>query len=177
VHGCAIPLEIINRAGDNFSIETYQRELRVRCAPATLILRSVQRKRSFGWREVPFRKECRTDFDGFGIIHCQHYNSRAPDGSKSDKIGTVPAEMPRPFVASRVEELGEPLTSWINPGDVRPLVAVAMQARESQIVHRGWPPVLTCDDVIDGKVDSGIEPLRDAAILASEVRSLPYLLG
>ena len=61
---------------------------------------------------------------------------------------------------------------WITPGNVGAFEAVAMDARESEVLLISCAAVLTCDDVIDLKW-SGMYSSRQLTIFASRAGSLP----
>src|SRR5262249_53897434 len=61
---------------------------------------------SLSGREQPLLNQRSTDPDDVGIVHRQNGDRRPPDGGPADQEGAVPAEVPLPLVASRVEELG-----------------------------------------------------------------------
>src|SRR5262249_48495719 len=122
-----------------------------------------------GGREYPLFKKGFADLDGLRVVHRQDRDRHAPDGGPADQVGTVPAEMTLPSVAPRIEQLGQPLRAGVQPGAIRPLMAVAVQAGESQVAQRRRTPVLPGDDVVDGERDRGVIRLRHAAVFAGAV--------
>jgi hypothetical protein len=132
---------------------------------------------SFRGREYTFLKQRGANFDQLGIIHRQDGDCHPTDSGAADQIRTIPAKVSFPLVSSWIEEPGEFLALSVDPRDIWPFVAVAVQAGQSQIVEYRWPAMLSSDDVIDGKGNGGVERLRHAAILAGMVGPAPHLLG
>ena len=60
----------------------------------------------------------------------------------------------------------------INAGEVRPLVAVAVDATQREVFAVAGPAMFLRDDVIDLKIEAG-ELFREVAILAALRGSLP----
>ena len=92
------------------------------------------------------------------------------DAGLSDQLRSDPPEMTRPFLSSRIEEPDAPAGLRINASQIRALVSVAREARESQVAEYGSAAVLLGDDVIDleGKF---VESLRHSAVFAARTRT------
>ncbi len=88
-----------------------------------------------GRREQFFFEQGLADFNYSRIIHRQDDDGNPADGRLSDQIRPVPAKMAIPLVSARVEQLRELLANRIEPGDVRPLVAVVMQTGKRKIAE------------------------------------------
>ena len=108
------------------------------------------------------------------MIHCQDSDGDPADGRSPNQVGSIPAKMARPFVPSRVEKLRELLGSRVEPGDVRPLVAVVMQAGKGEIAEHGGPSVLVGNDMINWKWDGRVERLGHVAIFAGMAGALSH---
>ena len=74
-------------------------------------------------------------------VDFQDADRGAADGRPSAQPCAVPAEMVRPGVAARVKQPREEPRLRINPGEVGPLVSVAVQAGKRQVRRRRPPPV------------------------------------
>lgn len=65
------------------------------------------------------------------------------------KNGTVPAVLPAPFVATRVEKRGDLMGTRIQSGEVRALERIAPKAAQRKIARDGGAAVLPSNDVVD----------------------------
>jgi len=77
----------------------------------------------------------------------------------------MPCEVIVPFVAPRVIEAYQLSVFRIEPGDVRSFVAIAMEAREGQVLENRQSAVLLSDDMVDLE-RQGIKGRRHQAVLA-----------
>jgi hypothetical protein len=73
--------------------------------------------------------------------------------------------MLRPLMAARVEKPDDPSGARITPRDVRPLMVVAGEAGERQVLGRSQSAVLAREDVVNLKGEF-IVLLRHLAVLA-----------
>jgi len=162
--------EALEAEHDRFALEPFMvRPRRRRAYPACL-------RQSVNWGEEPFFDEGLTDLDGLWVVHGQDGDRHPPYGSPANQVRAVPAKMALPLVASWVEELGEVVRLRVKAGDVRPLVAVAVQAGEGEVVHDRGAAVLAGDHVVDGERDRGVESLGHPTVLAGVVGTPPHLL-
>ena len=133
--------------------------------------------RSLNGREEPLFDQRSTDLDDVGIVHRQNGDRGPPDGGPADQVGAIPAEVPLPLVPSRVEELGELPRQRVDPGDVRPLVKVVVEAGEGQVAQRRATAVLAGDDLVDREWDRGILRLGHPAVFAGVAGPLSHRPG
>ncbi len=89
----------------------------------------------------------------------------------------MPTEVSIPLVPSRVEQLGDLPREGIDPGDVRSLVAVVVEAGESQVAERRRTAVLTGHDVVNRERDCGIIHLWHAAVFADVTSAPSHFFG
>src|SRR5712692_6666480 len=90
------------------------------------------------------------------------------------KYPSRPREVSIPLVCPRMEEANKLARIRICSGDVRTLVAIAMQAGEGEVFKNSQPSMLTCNDVIDVK-GQRINGRRKVAILTSVLGTKPDL--
>jgi hypothetical protein len=76
-------------------------------------------------------------------------------------------------VSARVEEWGQLLGGLVTPGDIWPLIRVAMEAGKREIAGNRGSVVLSGDDVIDLEWDR-TEILRHAAIFTGAPGTGPH---
>jgi len=95
------------------------------------------------------------------------------------QFGRVPFEMRAPIVLARMKERREGTGDGIHPRNIRPFVAVAVQARECQILEGGFAAVLARNDVIYVE-RVGMSGRREVAVftaMARLVSDLPEEIG
>jgi hypothetical protein len=68
---------------------------------------------------------------------------------RANERGTIPAEVFRPYVRSRIKKRCHFTGHRIVARNVWPLGRVAVGASETQIFQRGLTTVLLCNDVVD----------------------------
>ena len=76
--------------------------------------------------------------DSGSSVRCSAYQHR-----------TVPTKMPRPLVTAGIEQRHDLPCPGINPGDIRPFVAVARKTGQAKIICSSLTQVMFGDDVID----------------------------
>jgi hypothetical protein len=97
-----------------------------------------------------------------------------PAGSRApNKAGAVPAEMPRPLLAARVEEGDDLVRGAVNSGYIRSFVVVARKTGEAKILWLRGAAVAFGDNVVDLKRRI-IGLLGHAAIFTAVGGMLPY---
>src|SRR3954449_10161090 len=84
-------------------------------------------------QETAFVDERLAKLDDFRVVHVEDIDGHPTDRGPANKDGPLPAEMAVPLVPAWVEELGELPADGVEPGDVRPLVAVAVQAGQGKV--------------------------------------------
>lgn len=104
----------------------------------------------------------------------QHGDGDAANRSAAAENGAVPAEVPAPFVAARVEERSQLTGARVQSGEVRTLVGIAPKSAQREIASDGGPTVFPRDDVVDLKWDP-VVILRHLAVFAATVCPLPNL--
>lgn len=87
-------------------------------------------------------------------------------------MGTACLEMVVPRMTTRVEQGFDSTCQRVDTGEVRPLVEVALRARQGKILFVVPPTMLLCDDVLDLIRDEGLIGLAGVAIFAAVARSL-----
>jgi hypothetical protein len=110
----------------------------------------------------------------FWIIDEQHRDRHPANLCPTLKFRTVPHEVFRPVIGSRMKQADKLTRFWVKPRNVRPFDAIAMHASKGEILVLSWAAMLTSDDVIDLKW-SGMEGGRQLTIFAPRVGSLPNL--
>ena len=105
-------------------------------------------------------------------IDRQHVDGDPPDVGQTDQASAVPFEVIGPNIISGIEEAHSHSPRSIEAGDIRPLVVVAVQACEREVVQFVGTSVLFRDDVVHLE-GQGIVPLRHSAILADSTGSSP----
>ena len=83
-------------------------------------------------KKAPLRSRT-GDGDGIGMIHRKNDDGRPLDGGLANRIRAFPPEVSRPLVPSRIEQPGDPPREGINPGALRALVSVIVEAGESKV--------------------------------------------
>src|SRR5262249_48373019 len=109
-----------------------------------------------------------TDGDCVVMIDVEDSRGRPTDRSPPNQRRTVPLKVQSPSIFARMVKTSDPPRRGIDPGDVRPLEAVAVKAGERQMGSVGGAAVLPGDDVIDLEGD-GRQTLRKPAVLAGTV--------
>ena len=107
-------------------------------------------------------------------IHRKNDDGRPPDGGLANRIRAFPPEVSRPLVPSRIEQPGDPPREGIDPGDVRSLVSVIVEAGESKVLRDCRTAVRASDDMVDRERDRRVEGLGHPAIFAGVSRSLSH---
>lgn len=152
-----------------------QAKLRAFSLPATTAAEGeTKERRSWSRREEFFVAEGLADINKVGVIQRQYSNGNAANCRPADQNGGLPSEMTVPPVPSGIEQPGQLLRSWIDTGDVRAFVAVAMQARKGQVVEDRGATMLASDDVVDGERNRWIVALVHPAVFAGITSPLPY---
>ena len=91
------------------------------------------------------------------------------------KYRTLPEEVVPPAVFAWVKQAHYLTTMGIDTSDVRPFVAVAIVASESEIVFGVLSPMLARNDVVDLKRQE-VEVLRHLTVFAGAPSALPNVL-
>jgi hypothetical protein len=94
---------------------------------------------------------------------------------RANERGTIPAEVLRPYVRSRIKKRCHFTAHRIVARNVWPLGRVALGASETQVFQRGLTTVLLCNDVVDF-VRQHSACLRKLAVFAVTLCSLPHLV-
>ena len=68
------------------------------------------------------------------VVNVEDGNCSSPDGRSTNENWSVPAKMPAPFLAARIEQRHEFSGACITSGDVWSLEAIAVKAGQGQIV-------------------------------------------
>ena len=93
----------------------------------------------------------------------------------ADQARAVPVEVPRPFLAARVEEGDDFVRSAVYSGYIRSFIVIAGKTGQAKIVRLRGAAVAFGDDMVDLKRRI-VELLGHLAILAVAARTLPYEL-
>jgi hypothetical protein len=82
-----------------------------------------------------------------GVNH-QHHERYPPNRCSGLQLGSVPDEVVRPAVASRMEKANNLFGVRIKPSHVRPLEAIAMDTGEGEIFKFSFATMLSCNDAM-----------------------------
>jgi hypothetical protein len=123
-------------------------------------------------REQAGVDEVHADGDGLGIIDVEDGDGGAALGCAADKSGTVPAEMPAPFVTAGIKEADDLSGARVDTRDVRSFGAVAEKAGQGQIARDGRPAMLAGNDVIDLEGEHAVVLVK-LAVFAALMGTLP----
>jgi hypothetical protein len=104
--------------------------------------------------------------NGVSAIDLQQMNRRAAGRRLGMKSSTIPGEMLVPLLSPRMKQRDDLTGVRIDPRQVRPFIAVAVAARESQVFQYGGAAVLLSDDVVEVKRQLS-ERFRETTILAA----------
>jgi hypothetical protein len=97
---------------------------------------------------------------------------RAANRGAANQDGAVPAEMPAPLVAARVEEPNDSSGLGINTGEIRPFLGVVEIAGEGEVPGPCLAAMALGDDVVDLK-SQWIVILMHLAVFAPTAGALP----
>ena len=114
-------------------------------------------------------------FDPFREVDTKDIDRHPADRGLAAKEGAIPFEMLAPKMPTRIKERLQIALHGIVTRDVRPLVAVAGQAREGQVRRCGRSGVLSSADVIDLK-GLNVQVLSHLAVLATPACAVPDTL-
>jgi hypothetical protein len=101
-------------------------------------------------------------------------NRSSANSRSAGKSGSCPFEVCIPPVRTRMEESNQLARIRICSGDVRTLVAIAVQAGEGEVFKIRQPSVLACNDVVDVK-GQRINRSGKVAIFTSVLGATPDL--
>jgi hypothetical protein len=87
--------------------------------------------------------------DQIGIVNAQQSNCCAANLGQFFQSWSIPDKVFSPFIAPGMEQANDSAAVRIDPGNVRPLEAIAMDAGEGQIIRYGWSTMLLSDNVIN----------------------------
>ncbi len=79
-------------------------------------------------REHAFRDQPFAEFDAEGVVDAEQGDGDAADRRAADEDHSLPAEVPRPFVAAGVEEWRELAGLRIPAADIRSFERITIQA-------------------------------------------------
>ncbi len=107
------------------------------------------------------------------MVHPEYVDGRATDRRAADEDATIEPEMMAPFVPSRMIEPRHLAGRWVEAGEVRAFVDIAVVAREREVARNRASAMLAGDDMID--FERHPRPgLRQAAVFAAPGSSLAY---
>lgn len=109
------------------------------------------------------------------LVEAEHEDRRSADIGQTDNARAVQSEMLLPALASRVEERLERTREWIEGGNIRAFLTVAVQACQTEVAIRSVPTMLDRNDMVD-LVRQGPVVLMQQTVLAVPVRALDHLL-
>jgi hypothetical protein len=107
------------------------------------------------------------------LVYAQDNNGSSSDLCATDKDGSLPPEVARPFLAPRVKVPHTPAGCGIDSCQVRAFVVVVSQAGESQVRGYRFAAMLRGDDVIDLEAVRGVR-LRELAVFATVICGLAH---
>jgi hypothetical protein len=107
-----------------------------------------------------------THGNGVGAVYLQQMNRCASGGRLSEKSSAIPGEMLVPLLPAWMKQRNNLTGVRVDPRQIRPFVAVAVAARESQVFQHGRTAVLLGDNVVEVERQLS-ERFREATILAA----------
>lgn len=131
--------------------------------------RSAPRRR----REDAFVDQPLAEIHAIVEIDFQDDDSCPPDGSAPDQDRAIPAKMPVPAMAARIEQFDDLSSLWINTRYVRAFMVVAGEAGQAQIAGTGRAAMLAGDDVVDLEMQLVLFVVY-LAVFAAAARATPY---
>jgi hypothetical protein len=93
--------------------------------------------------------------DAIARIHVQHTDRRPPGCGNADESASVPSEVLRPLLHSRIEKFDDLPGVGIDAGQVRTLAQIAGDTRQREICCFITASVLSRHDVFDLKFGNG----------------------
>jgi hypothetical protein len=114
-------------------------------------------------------------FDPLWAIDVEDGYRGAGHRRRASERGTIPAEVLRPYVRSRIKKRCYFTSRRIVTRYVWPLGRVALGASETQVFQRGLTTVLLCNDAVDFERQHSA-CLRKLAVFAATLCSLPHLV-
>jgi hypothetical protein len=127
-------------------------------------------------RKYSLTDQCFTDLSEVRSIYGQHLNRCAADGSQSDLDSSLNLKVLAPDVRSRVKQTHDFAAHWIAASDIWPLVPIAVEAGQGQIINLSCTVMLSCNDMIDLKRKTVVRK-RNQAVFAPLSGSLPNFLN
>jgi hypothetical protein len=106
------------------------------------------------------------------ISDVEHLDCDAADRHATDKVGSLPPEVPHPFVPARVEQPGQFPRHSVPTANVSALEWVAPEATEGEVAGDTGPSMLPGDDAIDLE-RSVVVLLGQLAVFAAVIGPLP----
>jgi hypothetical protein len=103
------------------------------------------------WRQSPFEDQTSANRHRIGVVHVEYANGGPPGWGKSQDPRPTPLEMIRPGLAAGMEEVDDLLAHWVNTGEIRTFIRVALYTGECKIVILSLATVLLGGDVIHRK--------------------------
>jgi hypothetical protein len=111
----------------------------------------------------------------FGI-DVQYANRRPSNSGDTDDLASVPREMVRPLLVTWVEKLDNLSRVGVDPGQVRTLVQIAIDAGEREVCEIVTATVLSRQNVFDLEFGDGGLRLGQLAIFTAMASPLPDML-
>jgi hypothetical protein len=111
-------------------------------------------------------------FDAVVVVDVEQGDGDAANRSKADQVGTLPAEMLRPFVTTGVEQGCDLARLRVDAGQIRPLERITIVTAQAKIAGDGRPDVLPSHDVVN--LEGGVVGrLGYPTVFAATVCTLP----
>jgi len=104
--------------------------------------------------------------NGIGAVDLQQMDRCATGRRLGEKSSAIPTEMLIPRLPPWMKQRNNLTGVRVDPREIRPFVAAAVAARESQVLQYGGAAVLLGDDVVEVKRQFS-ERFREATILAA----------
>src|SRR5438105_2126811 len=117
------------------------------------------------WREHTFKNEQFPQKDSVSPVDAKRLHGGSADCCFACEDSPTPSKMNRPSLAARIKKTHDLSCDWIYPREVRPLVAVAETADESQVIGFSASAMLPGQDMIDLNRDLR-ESFREITVLA-----------
>ena len=124
-------------------------------------------------REDAFLKKRGTVRQPLREVDVEDGHRGSTHGRSSDQSCALPLEVLGPPILPWMEEPGQLARARIKPSDVRPLVQIAVEACESEVVDLGGSIVLLRDDMVNVERQR-IEFLGHAAVFTDRVCPSPH---
>jgi hypothetical protein len=106
------------------------------------------------------------------LVHFEQLDSGSTCRGQAGNFTFEVDEVVAPILQSRMKQSGDFLGVWVEAGEIRPFVKIAVMARQGEVSRVVCASVLTCRDVLDVK-RQWFQKLRQRAVFAAVPCPLP----